>query len=111
MEELWMPKRCTICLHKQLPAIELALSDGRPYRAIAAQYGVGVMSLSRHNSKGHIRHNIHDGVTIAATVPPELKQTLTDEARRRHVSVSFLIRETLQRLYRSPEGPDGHPQG
>jgi predicted HicB family RNase H-like nuclease len=54
------------------------------------------MSLSRHNSKGPQHPG---GVTIAATVPPELEQTLAAEARRRHVSVSFLVRETLQRKY------------
>jgi hypothetical protein len=104
---------CTICRHKQLPAIERALSDGKPYRTIAAQYGVGVMSLSRHNSKGHpsIRYHVPGGVWITSKVTPELKQALIAEARRRRVPLSGFVRELLQTAYVASEWPDGQPTG
>jgi hypothetical protein len=48
-----MDKRCSICTHPALPEIDLALQAGEPLRALAAQYGVSVSSLSRHTK--HLR--------------------------------------------------------
>jgi len=46
-------RRCTVCRHPQVEAIDLALSASSP-SAVAAQFGVGVSSLERHKAK-HLR--------------------------------------------------------
>lgn len=43
-----MPRVCTICAHKQRAAIEKAVVEGSPIRAIAIKYKIGKDSLNRH---------------------------------------------------------------
>ena len=44
-----MPRTCTICAHKQRPAIDKALVAREPFRAIARQHGVSKDALIRHH--------------------------------------------------------------
>jgi hypothetical protein len=48
-----MPRRCTICDHDESHAINVALVQREPYRAVARQYGVSKDALQRH-SQDHI---------------------------------------------------------
>jgi hypothetical protein len=48
-----MDKRCSICTHPELAAIDRAMMAGASYRSLAAQYGLSVSSLSRHTK--HLR--------------------------------------------------------
>ena len=44
-----MPRRCTICTHKEREAIDRALVAREPFRHIAARYSVTTSSLVRHS--------------------------------------------------------------
>ena len=44
-----MPRRCTICLHKERSAIDKALVEREPFRHIASQFQVSTASLVRHS--------------------------------------------------------------
>ena len=44
-----MPRTCTICTHKRLADIDMALLNRRAFRDIAKQYGVGTTALWRHS--------------------------------------------------------------
>jgi hypothetical protein len=52
-----MPRTCTICSHPKRAAIEAALVAGTPYRDIALQHRVGVLSVQRHASD-HVKQQI-----------------------------------------------------
>ena len=43
-----MPRRCTVCGHKNRPAIDKALVARQPFRTIADQFGVSKTALLRH---------------------------------------------------------------
>ncbi len=43
-----MPRRCTVCEHKDRALIEADLLTGTPYRKIADRTGLSVTSLKRH---------------------------------------------------------------
>ncbi len=43
-----MPRRCTVCTHKDRPQIDQALVERQPFRAIARQHGVSKDALVRH---------------------------------------------------------------
>lgn len=43
-----MPRKCTICSHKQTSKINKAISDGASLRRIAAQYSLSPNSILRH---------------------------------------------------------------
>ena len=43
-----MPRTCTICAHKNRPAIDKALVERRPFRDIAGQHRVSKSALVRH---------------------------------------------------------------
>ena len=44
-----MPRRCTVCGHKNRPAIDKALVARQPFRNIAAQFKVSTSALVRHS--------------------------------------------------------------
>ena len=44
-----MPRRCTICTHKEREAIDQALVAREPFRTIADRFGVKKTSLIRHS--------------------------------------------------------------
>lgn len=46
-----MPRRCTICSHPKRPAVDAELVAARPYRRIAARYGLAASSLVRHHDE------------------------------------------------------------
>lgn len=43
-----MPRSCTVCTHDEGHAVNVALVQREPYRAIARQYGVSKDALQRH---------------------------------------------------------------
>lgn len=43
-----MPQECSICAHKQLEAINVALIQGSTMRDVAARYGVSCSAVHRH---------------------------------------------------------------
>lgn len=43
-----MPRKCTICTHKQVAAINKAICNSDSYRNIAKQFSVGHVSVLRH---------------------------------------------------------------
>jgi hypothetical protein len=43
-----MPRTCTVCAHPERVAIDKALVNGEPTRAIAGRYGLARTSLQRH---------------------------------------------------------------
>lgn len=43
-----MPQRCSVCIHKNVDAINCELLRGTPLRKIAEQYGVSSTALFRH---------------------------------------------------------------
>ena len=43
-----MPRKCTVCSHTKLAEINKEISAGKPYRAIALNYKLGVQSMYRH---------------------------------------------------------------
>lgn len=43
-----MPQTCTVCRHKKLSDINLALVSGEPLRSIAGRMGLAKSSLQRH---------------------------------------------------------------
>ena len=45
-----MPRKCTICRHKDNKVIDSLLINGTPYRNITKRFGTSITSLSRHNS-------------------------------------------------------------
>jgi len=49
-----MPRRCTVCAHSELAAINRALASGTPLRDVARRHGLSRSALSRH-SAGHIQ--------------------------------------------------------
>ena len=46
-----MPRRCSVCVHPDKRAIEKALIDKVPRRAIVATYGVSKSALGRHKEQ------------------------------------------------------------
>ncbi len=44
-----MSRRCTVCGHKNRPAIDKALVARQPFRNIAAQFKVSTSALVRHS--------------------------------------------------------------
>jgi hypothetical protein len=48
-----MDKRCSICTHPDLTAIDRAVLAGVSLRSLAARYGLSLSSLSRHTK--HLR--------------------------------------------------------
>jgi hypothetical protein len=48
-----MPRRCTVCSHEYLEAINKALVAGEANRRIAAQYAVSEQAVRRHK-EGHL---------------------------------------------------------
>ena len=72
-----MPRRCTICVHDNRPAIDQALISGEPFRHIAIRFGTSTASLQRHK-KEHIPLSLrkaHDAEEIAQA------DTLLDQIR------------------------------
>jgi hypothetical protein len=47
------PPRCTICRHRERPAIDLALARGITAKAVAKRYDIGIHALYRHR-KDHL---------------------------------------------------------
>jgi hypothetical protein len=43
-----MPRVCTVCSHKERPAIDRRLTDGGTYRAIAQEFGLSLDAVRRH---------------------------------------------------------------
>ncbi len=58
-----MARYCKVCRHPEREAIELAIIDKDIiYDDIAAQYGMSVASISRHNTDGHITERVAKAV-------------------------------------------------
>jgi len=53
-----MPRRCTVCLHPDRPAIDLMLVNHRPFRHISSRFSLSTRSLYRH-------HDDHLAETLA----------------------------------------------
>jgi len=54
-----MPRKCTICEHKDRNKIDSAIAvKGASLRSIAVQFRISVSSLKRHMSNGHIAEKI-----------------------------------------------------
>ena len=53
-----MARTCTVCRHPDRPAVDMALVNHRPYRNIAAQFGLSASALVRH-------HDDHLPATLA----------------------------------------------
>ncbi len=53
-----MAQTCTVCRHPDRPAVDMALVNHRPYRNIAAQFGLSASALVRH-------HDDHLPATLA----------------------------------------------
>jgi hypothetical protein len=45
--------RCLTCGHEDVNAVNAALAAGTPARAVARQFGLGRMSVTRHQAAGH----------------------------------------------------------
>ena len=43
-----MPRKCTICVHKQVAAINKAICNSDSYRNIGKRFNVGHVSVLRH---------------------------------------------------------------
>ena len=54
-----MPRRCTVCDHADRAAIDQALVNHRPFRALAAQFSLSSSSLQRHHDE-HIARELFD---------------------------------------------------
>ncbi len=48
-----MPRSCTVCLHPERHAVNVALVQREPYRHIASRYSVSTGALQRH-AKDHL---------------------------------------------------------
>ena len=46
-----MPRRCTICSHKNIEEINKELVNGKPFRDIAGQFNISKSALERHKAK------------------------------------------------------------
>jgi len=46
-----MPRRCTVCAHRDRPAIDKAIIGGSPLRRIAMDHGLSESAVRRHASK------------------------------------------------------------
>jgi hypothetical protein len=44
-----VPRRCSVCVHPDAPAINQAMINRKAFRAIACQFGVGRMAAVRHH--------------------------------------------------------------
>ena len=63
-----MPRQCTICIHPERGAVELAVATGESYRSVADRYeGVSKQALARHIKNGHLT-----SVVLGPTFQPEI---------------------------------------
>jgi hypothetical protein len=54
-----MPRKCTICEHKDRNKIDSALAvNGASLRSVAVRFGLSLSSVKRHVSNGHIAEKI-----------------------------------------------------
>ena len=53
-----MPRKCSICVHKQREKIEEALLENQSFRNIAKQFSVSYSALKRHFDNEHIERSL-----------------------------------------------------
>ena len=59
-------RRCTICSHEHVAAIDRALIAGRPYRGIAKTFGVSEDAVGRH--RAHLPKTLLNAHDVAETI-------------------------------------------
>ena len=63
-----MPRRCTICHHKDRAEIEKALVHGEPFRDIAARFGTSPSAAHRHKTS-HLAAHLAKAYETALVTP------------------------------------------
>lgn len=53
-----MPRKCTVCSHKERGEIESDILDNVTYRNIGTKYGVSYGAARRHHENGHIAESL-----------------------------------------------------
>jgi hypothetical protein len=81
-----MPRRCSICTHGELEAIDTALVDGEPYRNIAAQFGISTSALQRHK-RTHIPQSLMKAVVAEELMRADDLLAHVSELRKRALSI------------------------
>lgn len=72
-----MPRRCTVCVHADRAAIDVALVDGAPLRNVAEQFRLTPTSLHRHKAA----HLLTDLVEAHAAGEGVRRETLVDQVQ------------------------------
>ena len=81
-------RRCTVCSHDRVAAIDRALVAGRPIRGIARTFGVGEDAVGRH--RAHLPKTLVKARAVAETVRAE---ELLAEATALHAKAWELLHE------------------
>jgi hypothetical protein len=101
-----MPRSCTICTHRERPAIDEALVAGEPFRNIAERFGTSLAALVRHKTD-HLPPHL-----AKAKEAKEVAQadSLTAELKRIMARVTLLF-DACDRWLRDPENPEQYDIG
>jgi len=84
-----MPRTCTVCVHKELDAINQSLIHGEPFRIIASRHGTSTATLQRHKS-GHLPVLLGKAMEAAEVVKGE---NLLASIRSLHVTTLEILKK------------------
>jgi hypothetical protein len=101
-----MPRVCTVCAHPEREAIDLALVNGEPMRAIAGRYDVARTSLQRHQEahlpEALLKADESKAVAHSIDIMGELQECIA------RVS---LLSDACDRWLRDPDDPTRYDVG
>ncbi len=95
-----MPRKCTICNHKDQEKIDKAILEGVPIRRIVAQFGTSQGTVQRH--KRHVSQKLLKAKEVKEVAQAD---TLIDELRKYRKRVELLF-DACDRWLRDPDNPD-----
>lgn len=95
-----MPRKCTVCAHTKLTEINKQISAGRPYRAIALNYKLGVQSMYRH-----VENCL--GLSFAAVIEKKKEDAAIDVYKEFEEQLAFAkqLREAAREYLSDPIDP------
>jgi len=106
-----MPRACTVCIHRDRPAIDVALVNHRPFRDIACRFGVGRMAAVRHHddhlpatlAKAKEAEDVAHAIDVAGQLKAINAATLAVLAEARRAGDGDLALKAVDRVQRQIE--------
>src|SRR5262245_7139262 len=99
--------RCSICSHRELAGIDLALARGVSHRALAQRYGVGADAIGRH-SRNHLPPQLRAKLLAGPDLDIDLDKLKESESQSLLANLVALRHRLFATLDTAEEAGDGN---